>query len=402
MTEHDATEPAKDSTEKKTGKPPAQYQNSILDIVEILWSQTDEFHGIRPRAIAHELQYGPSERTVYNQCRWLLDEGNNIEFLTRHFGEVNVKAAAAEGCTDATPGLYMEPMFSVAEARLLADSLMLSRISSDEFNDLIAKLTLLIGRPNSEQIMNMPARISGYEHYNPEFLYVIDHLNDAIVRNKVVEFHYCSYGPDGRLTPRLNDDGEPRNYKLEPYSLVYKNGIYYLLGHFYGNPVPDTATQEENRTNIYCFMADRITDITIDEDTDIQVPASTWDMNGLPMKTSAGISDAGQFDPIQFAHSRPNMTMGTLEHIVLNVRSDMISNLYEWFDQAKVSESDIPDYYRVEVNAPELATLWWVLQFAEWDNVRVVEPISLRERLAQVGRKLYEHYSERGEDALNY
>ncbi len=110
-------------------------KNAVIEIFELLWEETDECHGLTESEIQERLEErhidrdidapAPSTRTIYNQIHWLSIQHHPI--LGRRVSKVDIEAAR-ERTPDAKPGWYMEPFLSDAESRLLADSLMLSRI----------------------------------------------------------------------------------------------------------------------------------------------------------------------------------------------------------------------------------------------------------------------------------
>ncbi|WP_319624261.1 WYL domain-containing protein [Bifidobacterium cebidarum] len=70
-------------------------------------------------------------------------------------------------------------------------------------------------------------------NYNREFLNNIELLNDAIVHERAITFHYCTYDVDGTLIPRKDASGSVKNYAADPYRLMYRNGKYYLICHMH-------------------------------------------------------------------------------------------------------------------------------------------------------------------------
>lgn len=69
------------------------------------------------------------------------------------------------------------------------------------------------------------------------------------------------------------------------------------------------------------------------------------------------------------------------------------SPLYDWFDNAKVTQISANEY-DVHIMANELATLWWALQYADSRLIEVLEPQSLRIMLRDTGESLLEKYRD--------
>ena len=65
-----------------------------------------------------------------------------------------------------------------------------------------------------------------------------------------------------------------------------------------------------------------------------------WDSEGVPMALS---QTNEPFDPVKFARSRPRLTMGPLEDVIMHVTGGVLNNVYEWFDAPSVEPNDDDD-----------------------------------------------------------
>ena len=376
-------------------------KNAVIEIFELLWEETDECHGLTESEIQERLEErhidrdidapAPSTRTIYNQIHWLSIQHHPI--LGRRVSKVDIEAAR-ERTPDAKPGWYMEPFLSDAESRLLADSLMLSRIDREALSDLIGKLDEITGRGQNGDSVAYEANISSNKYVDIEFLGTVGAIDRATRDGHCVEFNYQVYGADRKPVLRTDEHGNAKLYRIDPYGMVTKRGEYYLIGWFHDRELPAEDEPDDNHTNLYCFVIDRIVNIR-ETDEAIAVPADTWDVEGVPM---AFPEQRIPFTPAGFARSRPHMTMGPMIDATLIINEGMLTVLYEWFESAQVRRLPNDKWingspsYLVDVRAPEMGLLFWVLQYQSWFPTTIVKPAHVRKRLAQLGWQLMENH----------
>lgn len=379
--------------------------NSVLEIFALLLEETDETHGLTERDIRRRLierhsddkdYVPPSLRTIYNQVDWLKENAGRI--MGRQVRKIDLEEINPALHQDVKPGWYMTPLLTKGQMRILADSLMLTHIDEDTLNELVDNLDTITGQPISRRQLHETKHLNSYTHVKDSMLSVIETIDEAIALGRCITFNYCNMDDEGNLVPRQRVKGVPNVYRFDPYGLVYKTGRYFLLGHYHDRDPMPRDVQHEDRTNLNCFVVNRIVNVQI-TDEPIAIPASAWTDNGL----TADMDDdpaAQPFDPVEFARMRPHMTMGVLEEVELLVRSTFLTNLFEWFDDPEVTPTDIPlpdsdgYYLHVKVRAPEMGMLWWVLQYAEWNVATVLKPESLRRRLRHVGMMLMRQYAK--------
>lgn len=389
-------------------------KNSVIEIFGILWEHTDDKHGLTPEHILEKLQkqhhvdanaqlpddieeyVPPSTRTIREQLDWL----STNYILGRRIAKI--KPSSGDSIEKQDVGWYMEPYFSPAQMRLLTDSLMLSRINEDTLNDLTDKIRRLAGgRYERKQYSE---NIASWEHYNTEFIYTIDGLDQAIADDFQVSFAYCDYNITGELTPRTSPDGESLITTLDPYRLIYKQGRYYIIGHVSGT------------NELSTYLVDRIRNLTV-TDAAIEIPLDAWQQDGTLKPPSDSLAHdelhtlrelhgnglptdrGGTFDPVRFARQRPQMTMGEAQTITLIVNEEMTNDLYEDFDEPHVirmlgGTGNYPVRYIVQVKGPEQAMLTWVLRYGGDDRVEVLDPQSLRDALAEAAERIGRRYGD--------
>ena len=90
-------------------------------------------------------------------------------------------------------------------------------------------------------------------------LYPVPDENSRIAYKKVT-FHTCDHDPDGTMTPRTDQSGSTREYKVNPLKLFCKNNFFYLLTY----SVKDCAPAK-----YITFRVDRLKNVKCtDEDAD--------------------------------------------------------------------------------------------------------------------------------------
>lgn len=358
----------------------------VVEIIEQLAAHTDREHGLTASEIAQTL--GVNEKTVRNHLR-------AFEAMTpigRKVGHLDRADLVHAESPDPRPGWYIDPVFDTAQMRLLTDGVMLSRPDGEYLRDLIAKIYSFAGR--SGQLRGL-SRLETPKNYNTEFLNNIEVLNDAIDHERVIEFHYCTYDTDGVLVPRRDAAGRARVYRADPYHLMYKNNMYYLVCHMH------------IYKGLSYLHVDRLRDLKVD-DADHSVSHRLDDFSDTPGEP---------FDIDRHMAERPYPVTGPAVPIRMRITGPL-EPLFDWFDDAQVTRLPQPPagaaadaagpagrgkggrnakgaepIYEVRVRANEKATLWWALQYSDGGRIEILEPRSLRDSLCKVGEGLARTYA---------
>lgn len=146
-------------------------------------------------------------------------------------------------------GVYLEPVLSDGELRVLIDSVLLSRyIPADEARTLIDKLQSM-GRAGFSGGMNEVHAVDKWNRtHNRDFFERMDALNQAVRTHVQVRFLYGRVGPDGLLY----NDGRIR--QAHPLAILCAQGQYYLMACYDG-------TQEVRHFRIDHISALELTDL---------------------------------------------------------------------------------------------------------------------------------------------
>lgn len=196
----------------------------VIEILEQLIKHTDPEHGLTAAEISKRINV--SDKTVRGHLKAL----QSMTPFDRHVGHLDRRDLVNAESANPRPGWYIEPVFDIAQMRLLVDGAALSSSDGEYLRELIAKIYTFAGK--SGQLRGLE-QLTTPKNYNTEFLNNIEILNDAIAYGRVIRFRYCTYDVNGNLVPRRNGDGDIKTYLADPYHLMYKNSKYYLLCHMH-------------------------------------------------------------------------------------------------------------------------------------------------------------------------
>ncbi len=186
----------------------------LLKIMEILQQETDEEHPLKTSDICArllEMHITCDTRTLGKDMRFLNDQG--YEILYRMAGHEKA--------------YYLEDRsFSLPELKILMDSVQAaSCITEKKTGELTEKIAALGGSHRAELLTGNLVRFNTNKHSNEAIYYIIDTLEQAIIRRKKISFYYF----------RLNENGErvyrrdKYRYVQEPVALIYLEDNYYAL-----------------------------------------------------------------------------------------------------------------------------------------------------------------------------
>ena len=349
----------------------------VIRIIEVLTERTDREHGIALADLCQEV--GASEKTVRAHLKML----TQVKPFGRTVGRLTRSDLAHAESPDSCVGWYIEPVLDSAEARLLADSLALSRINADSVQNLLHKLQALGGRGADRGSLAID-QLETPEHYNAEFLVNIEKLNEAIRADRVVEFRYCHYGANGELVPRVDAaTGRAKRYRVDPYQMFYKNGRYYLLCHMHAY------------RNLSYLHVDRIRKLVILGDF---VPRkhelNSFAKPGEEFDVSAHMAERPYPMGGEPVTIRMRVTCGSMGVRREGHRLPSLDPIFDWFPNPQVRQIG-DEMFEVTVCANEKATLWWALQYADegLTTIEILEPQSLREELCRTGKRLAQRYA---------
>ena len=200
---------------------------------------------------------------------------------------------------------------------------------------------------------------------NKQLMYVLDTINEAISQHKKISFVYNKYGSDFKLHPKREE-----KYVVNPYQMVANNGFYYLIGNY------------DKYDDISHYRLDKMTCVEM----------LTEKMK--PQNQVTGLEQGLNLPK----HMAEHIYMFSGESVAINMLVDetIISELVDWFgNDFYVIEKRRNNQVLVRLKCNEQAFFYWALQYGPY--VEVLEPVSLRSKIAEAVSEMNEKYHRNGE-----
>jgi predicted DNA-binding transcriptional regulator YafY len=249
---------------------------------------------------------------------------------------------------------YIRHTFDDSELRLLIDSILFSKhIPYSQCKDLIEKLTNLSNeyfRSHVKHIQNLPEGLPR----NPELLYTIEILDEAISEKKQVSFNYTGYGTDKKKHLNHYSDGNPIIYTINPYQMVGTSGRYYLICNM------------DKYDNLANYRVDRISNIQL------------LDTRAKPIKKVKG-AEYGLDLPKHMAE-HIYMFSGESVRVTFRAKRNIVSDVIDWFGMDFEIKERKDERVEITVKVNETAMHLWALQYAPYE-VEIITPKSLRKQV---------------------
>ncbi|WP_455124726.1 helix-turn-helix transcriptional regulator [Ruminococcus sp.] len=327
----------------------------ILDILHILKKHSDKEHRLSQHDIQKLLvsEYGMKvdRKTISRniiklvQCKYPIEFGSN-------------------GAETILTNIYYDHKFLNGELRLLIDSVLLTDgLPKKDRISLIRRIEGLSSKYFHSEISKIDMDIYGRIE-NKQIILTLEEIGSAIAEGTQVTFYYSDCGIDGEPKIRRDSNGKEKQYTVNPYQIISKNGHSYLICNL---PEYHDLTH---------FRIDRIKDC---RKTD--VPSRSLRMlKGF--ETGIRLSE--------YIKSHPNLWSGTPTHITFQCKQYMMNDVADSFGTDIHIEELPDDMMKVHVQASESSMLHWAVQFA--DAVEVLSPASLRKQIAETLRNALKKY----------
>lgn len=213
--------------------------------------------------------------------------------------------------------------------------------------------------------MNHIARMPEDKTDNKQLFYNVELLDEAIDKRRKVCFHYLEYHTDKKLHKRRNKYGKIREYIINPYQLVAKEGKYYLICNY------------DKYDDISNYRVDRITDLEI------------LDENIKPFDQLKG-SDGRKLDLKEYMDKHVYMFSGENVRAVFRANKSLISDIIDMFGKDVRFSEETNDEITVTVNVNDLAMEQFAKAYTPW--IEIIKPVDLRERMIEVLNNSLEKY----------
>lgn len=264
-------------------------------------------------------------------------------------------------------GYYLlEREFDDVELLMLIDSVLFAKfLTQKQAKTLIEKLKSIGNKYFSAKvnhIINLPELRHGY---NKQLMYVLDTINEAISQHKKISFVYNQYGSDFKLHPKREE-----KYIVNPYQMVANNGFYYLIGNY--------------------DKYDDISHYRLDKMTCVEMLTEKVKQQNQVMGLEQGLNLPKHMAEHIYMFSGGSVTINML------VDETIIGELVDWFgNDFYVIKKRQNNQVLVRLRCNEQAFFYWTLQYGPY--VEVLEPVSLRRKIAEAVSEMNEKYNRNGE-----
>ena len=209
----------------------------ILYLARMLADETDEERGLTMAQIIEKLAaegISAERKAIYRDIDALRDFGMEIETMRR----------------PKTEYYLANREFEIGELLLMADAIQSSRfLTQTQAKRLAKRLQTLTSEHQRWQLEGSIHVKDRIKKESESAFSNVDAIRAALTQKRRIEFHYFEYDLSGRK--RLRKDG--KTYVETPVSLVYSNGLYYLI------------TFNETHDDFTTYRVDRMTDVAVSD-----------------------------------------------------------------------------------------------------------------------------------------
>lgn len=338
----------------------------ILNILDILWKDSDQDHRLTQREIGEILRtrYGMAadRKAIKRNLMDLAEFGFDIEYR-----EVPRGGAGEEEENTILTDFYLVRPFTEGELRLLIDGLLFSRhLPHRQCRELVEKLEGLSSRYFRSRVRHI-TRMPGEQEDNQQLFLNIELLDEAIEKRQKAAFHYLEYGTDKKVHSRTRSDGSVREYVASPYQMAARDGNYYLV------------CRREGYGGLANYRLDRICDLKVLEET-AQPFTSPEESGGQPLDLAA------------YMREHIYMYAGGSCRAKLWVSRPLISSVIDLFGKDVVFSREDAEGVVVSVYANEMSIEQFAKSYAP--NTAVLEPPELRKKVGDMLRRTAALYDE--------
>ena len=333
-----------------------------MNILNILKKYSDEEHRLDQKQISDflgkEYDIYVDRKTIKRTLMNLIEFGYRIEYdetsRKNRYGNEEVIYS----------NWYLEREYSPAEIRLLTDSLLFSKYASrNQCKELIDKLENL-NSPFAQSSNKHIGSVSEIRPANKELFLNIEILDEAIVKRKQVSFYYNQYDIDKKMYPKLDSDGKPKQYCVNPVQIVVVNNRYYLIGNF------------DKYDNISHYRLDRMTNIQL-----TKTPAK-------PLKEIEEMKQGLNVEKHVSEHIY--MFSGKSERVSFRAQRHLVSEIIDWFGMTVIFSNVSAVEITVSVMVNERAMRYWAMQYALY--ITVLSPQSLVDKIIEDIHTIQKNY----------
>lgn len=360
----------------------------LLNILMILHQNTDENHRLSQKNIIDILQNEYDMKVDRKSVmRNLIDlglylEGTGYELCYDvSIRKVPVKVEGSEEYQiDSVTGgrvyeeqekmsdFYLKRPFEDSEIRLLIDAIMFSMNISDKHRkDLADKLCKLSNKKFKSRVKHITC-VENSVNQNQQIFANIEMIDEAISHNRKISFNYMEYGIDKKMHPKMDKDGKPRTYVINPYQMAAKDGKYYLICNY------------DKYNDISNYRIDRIKNIVI------------LDEKIKPFDKLEDVK-SGRLNLNNYMKEHIYMYSSANEKVTFRIVKPMISDVIDMFGDDVRFTDETDSHVTVIAMVNKRAMLQFAKNFAP--DVEVIKPESLRGEVREELKKAIEVYDNK-------
>ena len=338
------------------GRPKKMMNMYILDILK---HYTDAEHPMTQKEIQQKLERDydmvVDRKAIKANLEDFINDGTyNIDYATKIRFSPNPKTGELEK-NEILTGVYYNAEFTDSELRLLMDSVLFSKsIPSANKSEILDKLKDLSNKYFKFSAANIQSYESADREMNKELFYTIEILDEAIKNGLQVKFLYDEYGADKKLHHRLNEDGEVREYIINPYYMVATGGKYYLICNY------------DKYDNIAHYRLDRISNIEILD---------------TPRKAKNQVEGLVGLDIARYMNEHIYMFTGKSVRAKFEAPKYLISDILDYFKADVIFKELDEKNVIATVKANETDLRLWARQYA--GQIKITEPTELAQACKQ-------------------
>lgn len=328
-------------------EPQILHRLRILYLYRLLYTKTDENHGITLNEIQKELNkkgIDAARKAIYADIKALTAFGLDIQVERGSMSEYRV----------------LSRQFELPELNALADSVICSHFfSSQKANDLIGKLGTLCSEYEAEQFKAGTFVVDNSADYNKQILINVDAVHRAILEKKQIKFDYFEYIYDyTQKRPKKKSRGL---HTCSPIALTWSDNKYYLIAYY------------PKYKSISHFRTDKMEKVEILSENAEKLPCD--------------------FKLSEYMKSTFSMFSGEQCGVTLRFHNSLMNAVIDRFGKIDI-EHDGRDHFKFTVkirrdkDQPPVTFFGWLFQFGT--KAQIVEPESIREQFSEMLRSVLE------------
>lgn len=321
----------------------------LLFLHDIFTRQTDSDHVYSANELCDLLaEYGINceRKSIYSDIDALKEYGMDI---------VNVRTPKR--------GYYLNKRkFDIAEVRLLIDAVQAAKfISSKKTKALIYKIGNLLSEYQEEELREQIYVDSSYKSEKEDLYDIIRTLDVAIKKCKQVEIVYSKR----KLENRYLKKSEGKNFRINPYALLWSNDHYYLV------------CNNDKYNNLMHLRLDRIESVK-------QLPFTAKHFSKVTKYTD-------KFDTADYSNRLFNMFTGETGQIELCCDNRLIDDILEKFgDDTPIKIFDENHFvFKSEVELSS-GLVSWIMQYGA--DIKIISPKVLSEAVKEKAAEILSVY----------